>query len=231
MINQLTVNGDQPALMNALGKPALRSQIRRALKALDARQRVCESLQVCERIVAHPRFRAAESLSIFVSLPWEIETRILFERAFELHKRVYVPFVAGPGDMRFVSCSSLEDLDSFPRGAFGVAQPATESIVARTDAMSLLDLDLIIVPGLAFDTRLHRLGQGGGFYDRFIADARQSFLRASRPPPFLLGVGLSPQLVPCDDAAKSAIPIEANDEQLDAVVCASHASIECMAAR
>ncbi len=217
--------------MIALGKPALRSLIRRSLKALDARQRVCESLQVCERVVAHHRFRAAESLSIFVSLPWEIDTRMLFERAFELHKRVYVPFVAGPGDMRFVSCSSLADLDSFPRGAFGVAEPAAESISARTDAMSLMDLDLVIVPGLAFDTRLHRLGQGGGFYDRFIADARRLFLGASRPPPFLLGIGLSPQLVPCDDTANPAIPIEANDEQLDAVVCASHASIERITAR
>ena len=153
------------------------------------------------QVAAHPRFVSARSVSIFISLPLELQTRELFERAFAASKRVFVPCVLNEHDMVMLECLSLAEMDTFPRSSFGVPEPPPDSGVPQ------FDLDLIVMPGLAFDSRSHRLGQGRGYYDRFVAKCRQ------HSQPFLLGVGLAPQMVP-------SVPCADSDVQLDEVMIA-----------
>lgn len=185
-------------------KQLLRKQTRTALRALTESERALQSADVCARVAAHPRFGAAHNVSIFISMPHEVQTRALLECALLSAKRVFVPRVVGAEDMVMVQISSLDEIDAFPRSPLGVSEPPLESLAARAHALE--QLDLIVVPGVAFDAQHRRLGQGRGFYDRF---AKQCGAHV-----FLLGVGLSPQR--CD-----SVPCDAHDVSMHDTIIAS----------
>ena len=111
-------------------------------------------------LTAHPLFRAARSLYAYLSYNQEVRTLPLIRQAQALGKRVAVPKVYGETDMRFLW---LDDPSRIAPGAFGIPEPVDDGPEADDPAA------LVLMPGLAFDPQGHRLGYGGGFYDRFLA--------------------------------------------------------------
>jgi 5-formyltetrahydrofolate cyclo-ligase len=91
----------------------------------------------------------------------------------------------------------------WPRNKWGIPEPP-ESMprIAATPG----DIDLLVVPGLAFDAKGGRLGQGKGYYDRFIARMRKDFDK-----PLLIAVGLDPQLV-------DRVPVTELDLTMDLII-------------
>ena len=109
-----------------------------------------------DNLVASQPFIKADCVALYCPTRGEVETAVLFASARQAQKRVCYPRVQGER-IQFVE---VDDLGSLSRGAFGLLEPQGRSTVP------VADLDLMIVPGVAFDRTGHRLGYGKGFYDR-----------------------------------------------------------------
>jgi 5-formyltetrahydrofolate cyclo-ligase len=180
-------------------KQALRVLIRSRMKDLSPNETATQSAKVWERLFALPEYKQANSVGLFLSMPkHEIDTDIVLVDAIRNNKTVYVPQVGKNfelAEMDLIKVILPEDLSAtdtifhqdWPRNKWGIPEPP-ESMprVAATPG----DIDLLVVPGLAFDARGGRLGQGKGYYDRFIARIRKDSKK-----PMLVAVGLNPQLV------------------------------------
>ena len=133
----------------------------RALRGAIAEQQLEERSAVIERLVLSlgPVERAG-SVFVYVSSGSEVRTHGLITALLQRGKTVAVPRVLPePGAMQAVVIRSLDDLSP---GRFGVLEPATNEVLEATP-------DVTIVPGVAFTLIGQRLGQGGGYYDRYLA--------------------------------------------------------------
>ena len=115
-----------------------------------------------------------KNVLIYVSTKGEVDTLGLIEEFFKLGKIVYVPKVIDikTGLMRFYKISSLEDLEP---GCMNILEP--KKSLEILDESLIDDSFVIVMPGLAFDKKGHRLGYGGGFYDRFNARVYSGLLK------------------------------------------------------
>ncbi len=126
----------------------------------EARRRNSEAIR--RKVYRLAVFRRADAVCCYVSLPYEVETRQLIAQMLATGKRVVVPRVRAKG----LELRELRDPDAELRpGAFGVPEPDPRAC-RRVDPSAL---DLVLVPGVAFDRRGNRLGHGGGYFDRLLA--------------------------------------------------------------
>lgn len=163
-----------------MDKRDIRIRVLRQLRTQKEEQRRRKSDVIRRNLVRLAAFRKAKTVLCYVSLPYEVETRRLIEQMLDAGKRVVVPQVR----KRRLLLSELRDADDELRpGAFGVLEPPPEA----HRPVRPKELDLAVVPGVAFDRRGHRLGHGGGYFDRLLA-------RVPRGTP-TVGVCFSFQLV------------------------------------
>ncbi len=147
-------------------KDDLRKQISTRLKALSPAQRKSDSEKICARLKGHVFFQEAQSVLLFAPLPEEVDIWPLVEETVNSGRVVALPcFDADSGiyKSRRVKNLRVEILS----GQFGIREPAIGCL-----EMALDDLDLVMVPGVAFDMRGNRLGRGKGFYDRLLENFR-----------------------------------------------------------
>jgi 5-formyltetrahydrofolate cyclo-ligase len=178
-------------------KAALRAAIRAVV--IDDRHRLDASTQIADAITNHPAFTHATSIAAFVGVRNEPDTTAILHAAIALHKHLYLPRVADRHRLAWTRVHDLHALLPSPYGLFEPA-PALPSILHLPD-----DLDLVLVPGLAFDSSGARLGHGRGYYDRTLA--------TSTTP--RIGVTLQRFLDPPEGPA---IPTTAHDVFMHAVV-------------
>jgi 5-formyltetrahydrofolate cyclo-ligase len=161
-------------------KQAIRSQAR----ANRRRQADKDGLsrQICRTLAALPEYTHAGTVMFYVDLGSEVRTRQFLPTAWGDGKRVVVPYCAG--EQLGLFC--LESIDELAPGTLRILEPQAElrGLAGRTADVSWLDL--IVVPGVAFDRRGGRLGQGKGYYDRL--------LRRVRPDATLVGLAFECQL-------------------------------------
>lgn len=151
----------------AEAKRQLRSEMRARLAALPMPARLASSHAVCNRLLAAESFRAGGSMMGFVAMPDEIDLRpALFEAAAN-GREVLVPRW-NPQSQNY-EASLVGRPDQWRPGPFGVLEPPPDAPVRSMDR-----LDLILVPGLAFDRTGRRLGRGKGFFDRLLARATRA---------------------------------------------------------
>ncbi len=147
-------------------KKSLKKSLRKEVKALRAAHTDAEihrmSLEVRDRILTLPEYRKAEVIYAYVDCKHEVETSDIIRAAWADGKRVAVPKVIG-SDMKFFYITSLtEDLEE---GYFGIREPLEKH---AADEKRDEEKALMLMPGVAFDEERHRIGYGGGFYDRFL---------------------------------------------------------------
>jgi 5-formyltetrahydrofolate cyclo-ligase len=169
------------------------------MKELSPEETATQSAKVWERLFALPEYQQATSVGLFLSMPMhEIDTDIALIDSIHNNKTVYVPQVGKNFELAEMDLIKviLPDADSinnsifhhdWPRNKWGIPEPPKNM---PRGAASPGDIDLLVVPGLAFDAQGGRLGQGKGYYDRFIARMRKDSKK-----PLLVAVGLEPQLV------------------------------------
>jgi 5-formyltetrahydrofolate cyclo-ligase len=198
-------------------KQALRKEIRARMKALSREEILVESSKVWDRLFELPEYKASKSVGIFLSMPaGEIATEAVIQDAVQTGKDVYVPQVGKnfeQADMEMLKVVDPKATDgtlfhhAWPRNKWGIPEPPPHmQVVAAKPG----DLDLIVVPGLGFDAEGNRLGQGKGYYDRFIA----RMALGSDKPLYLVAVGLDCQLV-------ESIPVGDHDRPMDKVLLPS----------
>lgn len=138
-------------------KEKLRQQIRQIKRQFSPQQLEELSLPVISRL--KPLLAEAQFIMVYYSLPDEVNTHHLIDDLVADGKTVLLPRVSGPDTMELRRYTDHADLQE---GAYHILEPVGEPF---TDYASI---DIIIVPGLAFDAAGHRLGRGRGYYDRFL---------------------------------------------------------------
>ncbi len=128
----------------------------------DERQKRSEAIR--RKVFRLTAFRRATTVCCYVALPYEVQTWQMIEAMLSKRKRVVVPVVR-PRTKRLQLSEVRDPTTELTPGAFGVREPVRKAfrpVPAR-------ELDLVLVPGLAFDRFGHRLGHGHGYFDRFLA--------------------------------------------------------------
>jgi len=156
-----------PSEAEAARVQRLKAEGRRLGAARRKRQRDKERLsqRIFERLFALPEYRRAGSVMFYVDVGDEVRTKWGISQALRNEKRVVVPYCCGER-LELFRLLSLHELAA---GTFGVPEPVAELRSLPSRRVEPEQLDLIIVPGVAFDRRGARLGRGKGYYDRFLA--------------------------------------------------------------
>ena len=142
-----------------MDKKALRREIGAKKRALSAAEIESRSAILAEKLFSTVQYRDCKSLYAYLSFNQEVRTNPIIQQAWADGKRVAVPKVVGD-EMVFIWIDSFEGLA--PQGAFHILEPIEDGPVASDETA------LILMPGLAFDPQGHRVGYGGGYYDRFL---------------------------------------------------------------
>lgn len=142
-----------------MNKQELRRAIRERKRAMTEEEIVERSNALAEKFYNTPAYQAASTIYGYLPYNQEVRTVPMLQRALDEGKRVAVPKVYGE-EMRFIY---LEDLTQVSKGYAGIPEPIADAPVAEDKRA------LVLMPGLAFDPQGHRIGYGGGFYDRFLA--------------------------------------------------------------
>ncbi|KAG7383388.1 hypothetical protein PHYPSEUDO_003704 [Phytophthora pseudosyringae] len=201
--------------MAASLKKELRRRIGAALRALPDAEVAEQSRLLAERVCALPEFAKARGVSVYLEMPKEAATSQLLEAAFAADKKVFVPKITGRSaeDLKMLQAHSMGDIRSFPKDKWLIPDPPllSSSGGPRDDAVLGEELELVLLPGVAFDRRGGRLGHGKGYYDSFLRRLTEHFDAIGHPPPTTIGLCLTPQLV-------EQVPLAAHDRMLDLVV-------------
>lgn len=162
--------------------------------ALSERERREGDEKIYERVTSLSEFARAERVFVYVGVGAEVSTDAIIDRLLSEGKSVYVPLCRGRGEMDAVKITSRKDLKP---GRYGIPEPGAENPKTAPE-----ELDLIIVPGVAFGEDGTRLGRGGGYYDRFLAKAKNAV-----------------KIALCREVNMGkTVPHEAHDEKADIIV-------------
>lgn len=136
----------------------------------EQRKKLCEELErknaldmeIQTRLLISREYRSADTVLLYMARPFEIATSLILHAALSNHKTVGLPVCLDEGRMIFRKISSLSQLKA---GKFGILEPdgSCEEITAD-------EKTLCVCPALCCDMRGYRLGFGGGYYDRYLAD-------------------------------------------------------------
>jgi 5-formyltetrahydrofolate cyclo-ligase len=151
-------------------KQLLRREGRRRRAGLGAPWREEASRAIAQRVLHLPEVETARAISLYASFGSEVCTHWLIGQLLARHKTVVLPVVLH-GQHRL----ELRAIDSFPEGFapgdFGILEPLP---LHHPEVVDVDALDLILVPGILFSRLGYRLGYGGGYYDRLLAEAHHA---------------------------------------------------------
>ncbi|MBI1992391.1 MAG: 5-formyltetrahydrofolate cyclo-ligase [Candidatus Omnitrophica bacterium] len=145
-------------------KGQLRTTFLRRLKQQKEDERRRRSEAIRRKVFRLPAFRRAKTVCCYVALPYEVQTWRMIEEMLLKGKRVVVP-VTHARTTRLQLAEVRSPAAELAPGRFGVWEPSPP--VRRP--VPVRDVDLLLVPGIAFDRCGHRLGHGHGYFDRFLA--------------------------------------------------------------
>ena len=142
-----------------MNKQELRRSIREQKRAMTEEEIVSRSAKLAELFYASEAYRQARTIYGYLPYNQEVRTVPMLERAMKEGKRVAVPKCYGD-EMKFIY---MDDLSKVEKGYANIPEPIADEPVADDETA------LVLMPGLAFDPQGHRIGYGGGFYDKFLA--------------------------------------------------------------
>ena len=182
---------DQPS------KEEFRNYARLLRRQLDGK--AWRSEKIADALRGLPEYASAQTVMFYVNTANEVRTRPLIEESLQQGRCVVVPYCCGKDMALF----RLQDMSELAPVAFGIDEPLPALRELPERAVDRESIGLIIVPGVAFDPARNRIGQGGGFYDRF--------LKTFKKRPYLAALSYQCQIF-------SSIPTDPHDIQMDAVV-------------
>lgn len=154
-----------------------------------------DSIAIIDRLKRLPFLSCARTILLYFALPDEVQTQSLIDELVQQGKTVLLPKVIDNTKMELRYYTSKKDLST---GAYGIMEPSGENF---TDYAAI---DLAIIPGMAFDSKGHRLGRGKGYYDRLLSQLT--------PKTIKIGLCFPWQRV-------DYVPTDENDVSMDYVIC------------
>jgi 5-formyltetrahydrofolate cyclo-ligase len=145
-----------------VSKAAIRAEARAFLRALPPAERAAAEAQIARRVWDVPEVAGARTLLLYASLPEEVGTDAIAAEARRRGTTLVYPRCLPEGRM---TLHSVDSPDALRPGRFGIREPDADACPVR----EVGDIDAALIPGLAWDREGHRLGRGGGYYDRLLA--------------------------------------------------------------
>jgi len=142
-------------------KKSLRKQVLQGLKSLSKEEKEVMDAWLTEQLLLHPFYKEAKTIATYLSFPHEFQTARLIEQAQKDGKTLLIPKTYPHGKMDFV----LYEPEKLERNSFGLLEPQGDFAILEPS-----QIDLIHVPGLAFNPSGFRIGYGGGYYDRYLSN-------------------------------------------------------------
>jgi 5-formyltetrahydrofolate cyclo-ligase len=127
------------------------------------------SRQICQKLVALPEYQAARAVLYYVDARSEVRTRHYLPEALTHDKKIVVPYCVESGELELFH---LRNMDELALGMYRILEPKPELRALPEKRIDVRELDLIVVPGVAFDGRGARMGHGFGYYDKLLWQAR-----------------------------------------------------------
>ncbi|MDN5312237.1 MAG: 5-formyltetrahydrofolate cyclo-ligase [Thermoanaerobacteraceae bacterium] len=175
-------------------KKELRRIFLKTRSELAAEDIIEKSAKIMSRLFSLSEFRGAKTIMFYVDAGNEVKTRDGLTKALSEGKRVVVPKVKKGYGLLAIEIKSLDELSP---GTFGILEPAGEK------GISPEEIDLVVVPGVAFDKKGNRMGYGAGYYD--------SFLPKLRPEVKKVAVAFEIQVT-------DSLPAEEHDVKMDLII-------------
>ena len=145
--------------MERSSKKEIRAEVKRRRREATAEQIRENSDAICKKFLGLPEYKNAEVVFAYMDCKNEVETKKVIEQCWKDGKTIAVPKVFGE-IMKYYVITSYDDLEE---GYFGIPEPKHESLQEI-----VCEDGIMILPGVAFDVSRHRVGYGGGFYDRYL---------------------------------------------------------------
>lgn len=151
---------------------------------------------IFKKIIESSEYKSSKTILVYVSFNGEVDTHRFIKYALKDHKKVCVPKIVSKKEgMKAIEISAFEDLKT---GSYGILEPA--SFNREIDDESI---NLVIVPGVAFDLKGGRIGYGGAFYDRFLKNISEDTFKVA------IAYGFQ---------TLKNIPIEVHDEKIHRII-------------
>ncbi len=173
-------------------KHTFREQLKEKRRGIAAGLYAEKCKKIGQLLLHLAEYLKAEHVLFYVSTPEEVDTHEMIKAAVESGKKVYLPKTVND-ELLIYPFNNFEELES---GAHGILEPTT-----CTESVDPTKMDLIVVPGVGFDHRGHRLGRGEGHYDRLL----------KKTGAYKVGLAFEEQLVP-------ELPIEDHDVPVDVLL-------------
>ncbi|MFO0946926.1 MAG: 5-formyltetrahydrofolate cyclo-ligase [Planctomycetota bacterium] len=178
-------------------KKEIREQAHANRKAQENKEEL--SARICETFVAQPEYANAKTVMFYVDVRTEVRTRHYLPTALTHGKKIVVPYCVND----ILELFWLTSMDELSIGMYKILEPKPELRDVPEKKVDVKELDLIMVPGVAFDRTGARMGHGFGYYDKLLEHAR--------PDTPLFALAFECQLFP-------SIPTQAHDVFMDKVI-------------
>jgi 5-formyltetrahydrofolate cyclo-ligase len=191
-------------------KSIVRRKILNKRRRLNDRDIRSKSLAICKGLVSTDAFINSRNVMAFMSFRNEVDTRFIVDHCLATNRKVIIPITDVKNKKLILS--ELWDPDTeLGISPFGIPEPLPQFI----RPFNATNLDLVLVPGVAFDRRGYRIGYGGGYYDRFLASIGKKV--------HTIGLAFELQIT-------GRIPIDAYDIPVDCIITEKDI-IDCLANR
>lgn len=167
-------------------KKEIRKYLKNILKELNYNKILEDSLKCQFKILHSSLYKQSNSICCYISMLNELQTNKLIQYALNDLKKVYIPKIIGSNryDMELHEITSIEQIQNFPKSKWGIPEPPDDAICSIDYANYI---DIVFVPGVAFDNQCKRLGHGKGYYDTFLTLLTQKCHELGRDkPPFVV---------------------------------------------
>ncbi|WOO41239.1 5-formyltetrahydrofolate cyclo-ligase [Rubellicoccus peritrichatus] len=173
-------------------KQKLRDKVRTMRRALSKDEVKKHSESICSQILEMTEYKTSHSIAIYMAFDNEVDLRAVISDSFG-KRRVLCPRIISKEQMEFREIASWDDLAP---NKFGIPEP-----IAAQPVASPQNIDLMLIPGIAFSHEGHRLGLGAGYYDRFLRNTNG----------LKWGIAYDFQIV-------DQVPVEEHDHALDRII-------------
>jgi 5-formyltetrahydrofolate cyclo-ligase len=179
-------------------KKQLREQAHANRNAQENKDQLSEA--ICAKFMAMPEYASAKTVMFYIDVRSEVRTRQALPAALASGKKIIVPWCNDAGELELFL---LESMDELAIGMYKILEPKKELRALPEKQAKPEDLDLVMVPGVAFDRRGARMGHGKGYYDKL--------LQHSRPTTPLVALAFECQLF-------AEIPVAGHDIFMDKII-------------
>lgn len=170
-----------------------RDEAKFKLKNLTAAEKNALDKKIFKNLIKLKEFQNAKEVFTYVSFDNEVDTIEIIKYSIQNNKKIYVPKIV-KGENKLEVCK-LNSIQHLKQGTFNIPEPADECIVFKNK------FDVLLLPGLCFDSLGYRLGRGAGYFDRFLPEVEG----------IKIGLCFSFQIV-------KRLPVESHDIKMDIIV-------------